>query len=123
MLQLLAADEWTLDFMASRPQDFACADYDAVVERLAGELAEGTRAAQLAQLLQRDESLTLDEQLSALCVRDPRYRAPAVCPLRGMRAILNATCSHRLPDPRVITRRTCLEAVHDRAPGLQCILR
>lgn len=69
MLQLLAADEWTLDFMASRPQDYACADFDSVVGRLTTGLAEGTRSAELAHLWQQDDSLTLDEQLAALCVR------------------------------------------------------
>eukprot|EP00892_Ulva_mutabilis_P001205 jgi/Ulvmu1/11085/UM007_0267.1 len=78
MLQLLAADEWTLDFMASRPQDFPCADAKAVVARLSGELAEGTRAAELAQLLQQDESLTLDEQLASLCVMLVRVGVNAV---------------------------------------------
>lgn len=81
MLQLLSADEWTLDFMASRPQDFPAADYGGVVARLAQELAAGTRAAELAQLLRQDASLTLDEQMTALCVRDPGHCRPlcSVC--------------------------------------------
>lgn len=69
MLQLLAADEWTLDFMASRPQDYPFAEYSAVVARLKSELSVSNRAAQLAHLLQQDMSLTLDEQMAGLCVR------------------------------------------------------
>lgn len=78
MLQLLTADEWTLDFMTSRPQDFPFADFDTVVARLSQELAQGTRAAELAHLLQQDSSLTLDEQMAALCVS-----CPALCQARA----------------------------------------
>ena len=86
MLQLLSADEWTLDFMASRPQDFPAADYGGVVARLAQELAAGTRAAELAQLLRQDASLTLDEQMAALCVRDPGHWSSTLLGLLGFLA-------------------------------------
>jgi hypothetical protein len=71
MLQLLRADEWTLDFMAARPQDFPCAEYESVRARLAAAVAATGRGAALALALQQDPSRTQPEQCAALCVRRP----------------------------------------------------
>jgi hypothetical protein len=77
MLQLLDADDWTLDFIAARPQDWPVVDGSAVVEKVKRELAaqEGREAA-LSQMLADDTSATALQQRNALCVRTARHPLP-----------------------------------------------
>lgn len=69
MFQLLTADDWTLDFMAARPQDWPCADEAKVLEKIRSELEVDGRGANVAQLLAEDCSSTAEEQRSSLCVK------------------------------------------------------
>lgn len=57
------------DFMAARPQDWACADEETVLAKLREELSVAGRAAKVAQQLADDCSATAEEQRCALCVR------------------------------------------------------
>ena len=51
MLWLVEADEWTLDAMESRPQDFPASDVAAVCGKAGAQLQEPTRAARVSELL------------------------------------------------------------------------
>lgn len=73
------------DFMAARPQDWACADEGKVLEKLRQDLSVTGRAAKVTQLLGEDCSSTAEEQCCALCVRpEPQYTVSALHPSVGI---------------------------------------